>query len=143
MSIPRFFSPETAPAGTTGYCCEVTCRVGDTRWQHAERLSDWVVDDLMRVGLIHDRRHIIDIRVERIPESYPIYRQDYPQELDRARTQLNGFKNLRLAGRTGLFWYNNMDHSMENAMQLVKRLLRDSGRADAEESALAQGALSA
>ena len=143
MSIPRFFSPETAPAGTTGYCCEVTCRVGDTRWQHAERLSDWVVYVLMRVGLIHYRRHIIDIRVERIPESYPIYRQDYPQELDRARTQLNGFKNLRLAGRTGLFWYNNMDHSMENAMQLVKRLLRDSGRADAEESALAQGALSA
>jgi hypothetical protein len=32
-----------------------------------------------------------------------------------------------------------MDHSIENAMQLCKRLLRDAGRADVEESALAQG----
>ena len=48
-------------------------------------------------------------------------------------------QNLRLAGRTGLFWYNNMDHSIENAMQLTRRLLRDSGVADAEEAALAAG----
>jgi len=115
--------------------------VDDTRWQHAERLSDWVIDDLLKVGLISERRSVLDVRVERIPESYPIYRSDYPQELDKARTQLSKFRNLRLAGRTGLFWYNNMDHSMENAMQLVKRLLRDSGRADAEESKLAAGEL--
>lgn len=38
-----------------------------------------------------------------------------------------------------MFWYNNMDHSIENAMQLVKRLLRDSGRAEIEEVQLAQG----
>ena len=143
VSIPRFFSPETAPPGTTGYCCEVTCQVGDSRWQHAERLSDWVIDDLMKVGLIGDRRNVVDVRVERLPESYPVYHKDYPRELDQARSQLANFRNLRLAGRTGLFWYNNMDHSMENAMQLVKRLLRDSGRADAEEARLAAGELSA
>ena len=143
VSIPRFFSPETAPGGTTGYCCEVTCSVGDNRWQHAERLSDWVIDDLMKVDLIRDRSSVVDVRVERLPESYPIYHKDYPRELDRARTSLSRFKNLRLAGRTGLFWYNNMDHSMENAIQLSKRLLRDSGRADAEEAKLAAGNLSA
>ena len=140
VSTPRFFSTETAPAGTTGYCCEVTCRVGDQRWAHAERLTDWVVDDLVKVGLIRDRKRIIDVRVERVADSYPIYRNDYPRELEKARGQLARFSNLRLAGRTGLFWYNNMDHSMENAMQLVKRLLRESGRADADESALARGA---
>jgi hypothetical protein len=42
-----------------------------------------------------------------------------------------------------MFWYNNMDHSMENAMQLSKRLLRDSGRDDAEEALLAKGILKA
>jgi protoporphyrinogen oxidase len=94
----------------------------------------------MKVGLIKNRRNVIDVRVERIAESYPIYQKDYSGELERARAALGQFSNLRLAGRTGLFWYNNMDHSMENAMQLVKRLLRDSGRADAEEAALAAGA---
>ena len=127
----------------TGYCCEVTCMEGDTRWHHAERLSDWVIDDLQRVGLVHDRQSIRDVRVERLPESYPIYHNEYPQELDKARTQLAGFSNLRLAGRTGLFWYNNMDHSMENAMQLARKLLREAGRGDVDEGKLAAGDVSA
>lgn len=143
VSVPRFFSPSTVPAGETGYCCEVTCMEGDERWHHAERLSEWVLDDLERVGLVRDRKNVVDIRVERLPESYPIYHTDYPRELDRARTQLAGFENLRLAGRTGLFWYNNMDHSMENAMQLSKRLLREAGRTEADEARLAAGGLSA
>ncbi len=139
VSTPKFFSPETSPPGTAGYCCEVTCMKGDSRWQHAERLSDWVIDDLARVGMIRDRRNVVDVRVERLPNSYPVYRVDYPGELDKARKGLSQFSNLHLAGRTGLFWYNNMDHSMENAMQLVKRLLREAGRADVAEESLAAG----
>lgn len=140
VSIPRFFSSATCPPGTTGYCCEVTCMEGDERWQHAERLTDWVIDDLVKVGLVGSRSRVLDVRVERLAESYPIYRKDYPGQLDLARRQLAGFHNLHLAGRTGLFWYNNMDHSMENAMQLSTRLLRDSGIADAREEVLAKGA---
>ena len=86
-----------------------------------------------------NRRNLIDIRLERVPESYPIYHKHYPKELQKARESLSQFQNLKLAGRTGLFWYNNMDHSMENAMQLTKRLLRESGKSDAVESAIAAG----
>ena len=139
VSVPRFFSPDTAPQGTGGYCCEVTCMKGDSRWEHAERLTDWVIDDLVKVNMIRNRANVIDARVERLEDSYPIYQKDYPGQLDLARQQLSQFENFQLAGRTGLFWYNNMDHSMENAMQLTKRLLRDSGRADAEEAAIAAG----
>lgn len=139
ISTPRFFAPDTAPPGTTGYCVEVTCREGDERWLHAERLTDWVIDDLVRVGLVKDRKNVLDVRVERVVDSYPIYHKNYPGELDKARNSLSAYGNLNLAGRTGLFWYNNMDHSMENAMQLVKRLLRESGVADAEEAAIAAG----
>ncbi len=140
VSIPRFFSPQTCPLGTVGYCCEVSCRVGDERWQHAERLTDWIIDDLVKVGLISGRHKVVDVRVERVPESYPIYRKDYPQQLDAARRALGGFGNLHLAGRTGLFWYNNMDHSIENAVQLSSRLLRAAGRSDVAEERLAKGA---
>ena len=139
VSVPRFFSPDTTQPGVTGYCNEVTCMVGDARWNHGERLVDWVVDDMVRVGLIRDRGNVMDCRVERLAESYPIYRKDYPQELEKARAQLGGFENLRLAGRTGLFWYNNMDHSMENALQLSRRLLRESGVGDIDEAMLAAG----
>jgi protoporphyrinogen oxidase len=138
-SIPRFFSTDTCPAGTTGLNLEVTCREGDERWRHAERLTDWVVDDLVKVGLIKTRRDVQNVYVERVAETYPIYHRTYPKELERTRRAIAQYQNLHLAGRTGMFWYNNMDHSIENAMQLTKQLLRDSGREDAEEALLAKG----
>lgn len=139
LSIPKFFSDDTCPPGTTGICVEVTCREGDERWQHAERLTDWVVDDLIKVGLMRNRRDVHNVYVERVSNSYPIYHRTYPTELEKARKSLSRYQNLHLAGRTGMFWYNNMDHSMENAMQLSRKLLREAGKADAEESLLAAG----
>jgi protoporphyrinogen oxidase len=141
ISMPRYFSDGTCPPGTHGLCVEVTCRAGDARWRGAESLTDWVIDDLVRIGTLKSRRDVQNVYVERVADSYPIYHRHYPDELERARRSLAAFGNLHLAGRTGLFWYNNMDHSIENAMQLSKRLLRDSGRADADESLLAQGRL--
>ncbi|HND32299.1 MAG TPA: hypothetical protein PLA94_19985, partial [Myxococcota bacterium] len=139
VSIPKFFSDDTAPPGMTGLCVEVTCREGDERWKHAERLTDWVVDDLVKVGLVGARKDVQDVRVERVRDSYPIYHKNYPAELEKARKALGRFENLQLAGRTGMFWYNNMDHSMENAMQITRKMIRDSGRADVEEGLLAAG----
>ena len=80
----------------------------------------------MRVNMLSKRSQVLDVQIERLPHSYPIYHVDYPQQLDIARKGLSTYKNLTLAGRTGLFWYNNMDHSIENAMQLAKRLLKES-----------------
>ncbi|GDX81074.1 hypothetical protein LBMAG42_28850 [Deltaproteobacteria bacterium] len=140
VSTPKYFAHDTVPhMGATGLCVEVTCREGDERWVHAERLTDWVVDDLIKVGMISSRRKVHDVRVERVPNTYPIYHTRYPVELERTRKALAKYENLQLAGRTGMFWYNNMDHSIENAMQLTRKLLRESGRAEIDEKALAAG----
>jgi protoporphyrinogen oxidase len=141
ISIPRYFSDGTCPPGTHGLCVEVTCEQGGARWRSPESLTDWVVDDLVRTGTIESRRSVRNVYVERVENSYPIYHVNYPAKLEQARKALAQCDNLRLAGRTGLFWYNNMDHSLENAMQLCKRLLREAGRAEAEEGALARGQL--
>ncbi len=140
VSTPKFFADDTVPhAGASGLCVEVTCREGDERWNHAERLTDWVVDDLIKVGMISSRRKVNDVRVERVAQTYPIYHSRYPTELEKARRALGSFGNLHLAGRTGMFWYNNMDHSIENAMQLSRKLLREGGHAEVDEGTLAAG----
>ncbi len=139
VSIPRYFSDDTVPRGATGLCVEITCREGDERWQHGERLTSAVVADLVKVGMVRSRKDVENVYLERVPHSYPIYHTSYPQHLEVARKGLAKYENLQLAGRTGMFWYNNMDHSMENAMQLTRKLLRDAGRSDSEEGALAAG----
>ena len=112
------------PFKRSRYCCEVTCMVGDDRWKSGENLTDWIIDDLVKVGMVKDRSKVVDVQIERIPHSYPIYSENYPTELAKMREAIGQFDNLHLAGRTGLFWYNNMDHSMENAFQLSRRLLK-------------------
>ena len=112
--------------------------VGDEKWKNGERLTDWVIDDLLKVEMLKNRENVLDVRLERLPNSYPIYSASYPQDLAKTREELSKFDNLILAGRTGLFWYNNMDHSMENAMQLVRKLLRSIGN-NTQESQLASG----
>lgn len=143
ISIPRYFCPETCPPGTTGLCAEVTCLEGDDRWDHAEKLTDWVVDDLIRVKLIPNRRVVHDVRVERIPDGYPIYYLNYPAALERAQKGLGQYANFTLCGRSGTYWYNNMDHCMEAAMALVKRLLQEAGVNEATDDNIAHGSLSA
>ena len=92
------------------------------------------------MGMVRSRRDVEDVHVERVADTYPIYHKTYPAHLERARKGLAQYHNLQLAGRTGMFWYNNMDHSMENAMQLTRKLLRDAGREHADEGTLAAGA---
>ena len=71
---------------------------GDERWQHAERLTDWVVDDLIRVRNVPNRTAVHDVFVERIEDSYPIYHKRYTKELRRRRVNLDAYTNLHLAG---------------------------------------------
>ncbi len=139
ISMPRFFSADTCPAGHTGLCVEVTCMEGDQRWNNAEHLTDWVVDDLIRVRMIPNRRAVQDVRLERIQDSYPIYHAHYPRDLERAQEALSSISNLHMAGRNGTFWYNNMDHCIEAAMATVRQLLQGAGQPGLTDEDLARG----
>ena len=117
------FSPELAPWGCSGLEVEVSCMKGDEVWNNPESIRERVIDDLLKVRLLSRRDEIRDIHIEKIPESYPIYHKDYRKRLKRTRDQLARWSNLTLAGRTGQFWYNNMDHSIGKALSVVRKML--------------------
>ena len=139
VSIPRNFSAATCPPGTYGLCVEVTAMKDDVRWAHGENLTDWVVDDLVKVGMVPSRDAIHDIRLERVEDAYPIYHINYPEELKAAQEALQSYDNLQMAGRNGTFWYNNMDHCIEASLGMIKRILRQAGHAGVDETSLAAG----
>jgi UDP-galactopyranose mutase len=56
------------------------------------------------------------------PKCYPVYDAHYRQHLDVIRAHLARFDNLHLVGRTGLFKYNNSDHSILTALLAVENL---------------------
>lgn len=124
VSLPAAFATTTVPPGMSGLCVEVTCREGDDRWQRPETLTARVIDDLVRTGTIDAADRVQRVHIERVPFTYPIYKLNYLDELARTLRALGSWKNLLLAGRTGRFWYNNMDHSIGQGLTMADRILR-------------------
>ncbi|MGQ9609140.1 MAG: FAD-dependent oxidoreductase [bacterium] len=123
ISIPKMFSENNAPKGKTGINVEVTCMEGDSIWQEPEKLTEPVKEDMVKVKLIEKYENIDAVHIERIPNVYPIYTMDYGAKLDAVMEQLRRYSNLVLLGRTGTFWYNNMDHSIAGAMRCAANIL--------------------
>ncbi len=126
------FAPESAPPGHYGLCAEVSCRESDDVWRNPSALTESVLDALAGVGLI-DRRAVLDVHVEKLENAYPIYRTNYREERQRGVLGLEKLSNLFLAGRTGRFWYNTMDGSIEDALEVAGRIERGAGNRDGHE----------
>ena len=124
VSVPKNFYHQTAPPGKTGVSVEVTCLEGDKVWKEPAGVLEAVKADMMKVGLISSPRDIRAVHVERVANVYPIYELNYSQRLQRVVGELRKFANLRLLGRSGTFWYNNMDHSIAAAREMAREVTR-------------------
>jgi len=117
------FSRVSAPEEHYGLCVEVTCNEKDEIWKNPAIKESLIVDALIKVKLIDSRDEVIDIHPERLEKAYPIYKTNYRKELKKNLDNLYKTKNLIMAGRTGLFWYNNMDHSIDNAFMVAENII--------------------
>ncbi|MBN1871551.1 MAG: FAD-dependent oxidoreductase [Candidatus Omnitrophica bacterium] len=125
VTIPPVFSKNLAPEGTGSLCVEITCSTHGELWNDPQKYLDRVKSDLLKVGLIKNRDCIRKIHIEKIRNAYPIYKLDYMQRLKTVMGNLGKFENLRLAGRTALFWYNNMDDSIENGLEVADDTVKE------------------
>ncbi|HUT03265.1 MAG TPA: NAD(P)-binding protein [bacterium] len=119
-SFPENFSPFMVPEGKSGICVEITSP-GPADMEFAASRQKNIINDLEKVRLC-SRQSILDIHIERVDNTYPLYELGYIEEKQRFKEALKSFANVRLAGRTGLFWYNNMDNSIGQALQLADEL---------------------
>jgi protoporphyrinogen oxidase len=111
VSIPRNFSEGLVPAGADSLSVELTCREGDAGWADPQALVPRVLADLERVRAI-DGRDVLFARAIRVADSYPLYTLDYRQRLSAVSLPAGAVP----LGRCGTFWYNNMDHSIAQAL---------------------------
>ncbi len=121
-SIPSLFSSSNAPSGKTGICVEITCREGDSLWINPKSLISKIEEDLKKTNLLSKNNFIKKVYIEKISDAYPIYELDYRVKLNQVNSRLKQVKNLIVTGRTGEFWYNNMDHSIKSALNISHKL---------------------
>ncbi len=127
-SIPLLFSPATAPPGMHGLCIEVSCLEGDACWRNPDALSEVLKFQMKVGGMCEDTSFIRRIHIERIPNTYPIYEMGFQKRLKDIKAALGQTANLSLLGRTGTFWYNNMDHSIRMALDMAEDIVSGQSR---------------
>lgn len=123
VSIPTLFNPSLAPKGKSGVCAEVTCRRGDLLWNVPETIEPRIRQALLQNKIIR-KDSVESLHIEKLANAYPIYTLDYAEKLSQTLSETRRFRNLRMLGRTGMFWYNNMDHSIEAALRLYNEIDR-------------------
>ncbi|MEE3343645.1 MAG: NAD(P)/FAD-dependent oxidoreductase [Bacilli bacterium] len=109
---------------------EYFCNEGDDFWNLKDnKLKNLAVDELIKMGVINSKDDVIDYHVERVQKAYPAYFDTY-SEFDVVKKYLDKYSNLYCIGRNGQHRYNNMDHSMETAMECVNNIVKDVKKKD-------------
>ncbi len=117
------WSPDMVPdASTTSLGLEYFCTRGDEVWTlQDEALIELATRELGTIGLV-DPARVIDGKVVRAPNAYPVYDEGYSEAVQRIRAYVQRFDNLQTIGRNGTHSYNNQDHSMVMGMLAVRNL---------------------
>jgi protoporphyrinogen oxidase len=100
---------------------EYFCYDTDDLWKMADdELKAFAIAEVAKIGIL-DVADVSDAHVVRVPKTYPAYFGTYSR-FDELKAFTNSIDNLFLIGRNGMHKYNNQDHSMLTAMNVVDGL---------------------
>jgi protoporphyrinogen oxidase len=123
----RSWSPEMVPEpDKVCYGLEYFCFEHDGLWDSSDsHLIDLAKRELVQIGLAK-HGDFIDGCVVRQKKAYPVYDDDYAQNVAIIRHELETrYPNLHVVGRNGMHKYNNQDHAMMTAMLCVENIVAD------------------
>jgi protoporphyrinogen oxidase len=108
----------------TCYGLEYFCFEGDGLWSSTDaELIERGKRELAQIRLAQPA-DILDGCVVRQVKAYPVYDDDYANNVAIIRQELEGYyPNLHLVGRNGMHKYNNQDHAMMTAMLCAENIL--------------------
>ena len=102
---------------------EYFCNEGDKMWSMTDdAFAQMAIGEMVTMGLISDRKDVMDYHVERVKKAYPAYFDTY-ERMDELKDYLNTIPNLFCVGRNGQHRYNNIDHSMCTSFETVRNIL--------------------
>ncbi len=127
----RSWSPEMVPEGMSCLGLEYFCFEGDGLWNAPDgELIALAKKEVAQIGLVTSDE-VIDACVVRQAKAYPVYDEDYRDNVAAIRRDLEGsYPTLHMVGRNGMHKYNNQDHAMMTAMLTARNILAGERRYD-------------
>lgn len=120
---PKNWSARMAPPERTLLVVEYFCFRGDETWSATdEKLSRATAEGLERLGFVR-RDEVLHTAILRVPRAYPLFEVGYERHVEKLYGYIEGFENLHIAGRAGMFKYHNMDHAMDAGIKVAEKIL--------------------
>ena len=118
------WSPDMVPdQNKTSLGMEYFCNEGDEYWcMPDEELIELGKQEIAKIGLAN-YEDVEDGAVFRVEKTYPVYDDNYAQQMDIIKDYVNKLDNFQTIGRNGLHRYNNQDHAMLTGMLAVRNML--------------------
>lgn len=127
----RNWSATVVPKDKTGLTLEIACNEDDHIWRADEKyIFDICFDNLKELGLLKNKKEVLDYFSSRTKHSYPMYTLDYFHKTDALLKLIDQIKNFISIGRQGLYRYNNMDHSLKMGFLTAAHLAHRSPKED-------------
>lgn len=122
---PKNWSPAMVPDDDhTSLVLECFCTLNDDIWRMSdEEIANRCMRDLVDKLKFIEESDYQGANVVRTRFAYPVYDLDYSAKVRVINDYLEGFEGLHIAGRGGIFRYNNADHSIEMGLMLGQKLL--------------------
>jgi protoporphyrinogen oxidase len=127
----RSWSPEMVPDGMSCLGLEYFCFEGDGLWAESDgNLIALAKKEAAQIGLVSPGE-VVDACVVRQAKAYPVYDEDYRDNVAAIRLDLEGsYPTLHMVGRNGMHKYNNQDHAMMTAMLTARNIVAGARRYD-------------
>lgn len=110
-------SPEVSSLGM-----EYFCQKNDNLWDTKDGdLIELATLEAAKIGLV-DARDVTGGCVIRQPKAYPVYNENYQENVAVIEEYLKEWENFQTIGRNGMHRYNNQDHSMLTGILAVENL---------------------
>jgi len=102
---------------------EYVCWDTEEVWEMSDAdLVKMAADELEKVGLL-SKNLVAGGTVIRNKYAYPVYHLDYKEDLTQIFSYLKKIKNFQTIGRSGLYRYNNMDHSILTGFYAARNVM--------------------
>jgi protoporphyrinogen oxidase len=132
---PTNWSGKMAPEGKTILVAEYFSFEGDRIWNASDgQLADITCQGLEQIGFIR-RSEVLGSAVVRVKHAYPLFEVGYTEQCQVICGYLSAFRNLHLAGRSGMFRYYNMDIAIESGLRAADWVINNAADEYAPQAA--------
>jgi len=119
------FSDKTSPENENLLALEISCHYNDEMWNlDDKKIFNMCIESIEKEKLLN-KKDVLDFKVLKVPNVYPIYRKDYDKNLKEVNNFLSKEKKFFSIERMGRFFYGDIDQMTRMGFDTANKIINN------------------